>query len=124
MVAKQVQKEYNCNDEKMAAYLVEVWKMEKHFDWLEVRYMPRWDSRDVDNLAWIASSSCATPDNVILEKLTNPSALAPNKELPPGKESRVEIMLIDGPEEEEDWRITIRTTLQNNMDVERDALTQ
>jgi ribonuclease HI len=36
LVAKQVQKEYNCNDDKMADYLAEVRRMEKFFDGFEV----------------------------------------------------------------------------------------
>jgi hypothetical protein len=35
-VAKQVQKEYGCNDDKMADYLAEVRRMEKLFDGFEV----------------------------------------------------------------------------------------
>ena len=40
LVAKQVQKEYGCNDERMAEYLAEARKMEKFFDSFEVRYIP------------------------------------------------------------------------------------
>jgi ribonuclease HI len=36
LVAKQVQKEYDCSIEKMVEYLVEVHMMEKFFDWFEV----------------------------------------------------------------------------------------
>jgi hypothetical protein len=32
MVAKQVQKEFDCNNEKMVEYLEEVRRMEKFFD--------------------------------------------------------------------------------------------
>jgi hypothetical protein len=34
-VAKQVQKEYDCNNDMMAKYLVEVRRMEKFFDGFE-----------------------------------------------------------------------------------------
>jgi hypothetical protein len=37
LVAKQVQKKVNCNNEKMARYLAEVRRMEKFFDGFEVR---------------------------------------------------------------------------------------
>jgi ribonuclease HI len=50
LVAKQVQKEYDYNNDKMTEYLVEVHGMEKFFDRFEVRYVPRLDSRDVDHL--------------------------------------------------------------------------
>jgi ribonuclease HI len=36
LVAKQVQKEYDCNDDKMVEYLAEVRRMEKFFDGFEV----------------------------------------------------------------------------------------
>jgi hypothetical protein len=50
-VVKQVQKEYDCNNDMMVEYLVEVCRMEKLFDGLEVRYVPRLDNRDADQLA-------------------------------------------------------------------------
>jgi hypothetical protein len=71
-VAKQVQKEYGCNDDKMADYLAEVRRMEKFFHGFEVRYVPRLDNRDADHLAWIASSRAPIPSDVIIEKLTKP----------------------------------------------------
>jgi ribonuclease H / adenosylcobalamin/alpha-ribazole phosphatase len=56
LVAKQVQKEYNYNNDMMTEYLAKMRRMEKLFDGFEVRYVPRLDNRDVDYLAWIASS--------------------------------------------------------------------
>jgi hypothetical protein len=50
-VAKQVQKEYDCNNDMMAKYLAEVRRMEKFFDGFEVWYVPRLDNRDADHLA-------------------------------------------------------------------------
>jgi hypothetical protein len=50
-MAKHVQKEYDCNDGKMADYLAEVRRMEKLFDDFEVRYVPHLDNRDTDHLA-------------------------------------------------------------------------
>jgi ribonuclease HI len=61
LVAKQVQKEYDCNNDKMAEYLAEVRRLEKFFDGFEVRYVPRLDNRDTDHLVWIASSRAPTP---------------------------------------------------------------
>jgi ribonuclease HI len=51
LVAKEVQKEYDCNNEKMTEYLAEVWRMEKFFDGFKVRYVPRLDNHDADHLA-------------------------------------------------------------------------
>jgi hypothetical protein len=36
LIAKQVQKEYDCNNKKMSEYLAEVCRMEKFFDRFEV----------------------------------------------------------------------------------------
>jgi hypothetical protein len=39
-VAKQVQMEYDYNNDMMAGSLAEVYKMEKFFDGFEIRYVP------------------------------------------------------------------------------------
>jgi hypothetical protein len=72
-VAKQVQKEYDCNNNMMAGYLAEVRRMENFFDGLEVRYVPRLDNHDTNHLAWITSSRPSTPSDVIVERLFKPS---------------------------------------------------
>jgi hypothetical protein len=46
-VAKQVQKEFDCNSDMMVEYLAEVRRMEKFFDG---RYVPRLDNHDADHL--------------------------------------------------------------------------
>jgi ribonuclease HI len=51
LVAKQVHKEYDYNNEKIVEYLSEVHRMEKFFDGFQVRYIPRLDNRDADHLA-------------------------------------------------------------------------
>jgi ribonuclease HI len=51
LVAKQVQKVYDYNNDKMTEYLAEVRKMEKFFDGFEVWYIPHLDNRDADHLA-------------------------------------------------------------------------
>jgi hypothetical protein len=108
-VAKQEQKEYGCNDDKMADYLVEVRRMEKFFDGFEVRYVLRLDNRDVDHLAWITSSRASIPTNVIVEKLTKPSI----KSVETLRET--DLMIIDGAEQqpEIDWMSPIKTYLDN-----------
>jgi ribonuclease HI len=70
LVAKQVQKEYDCNNHKMVEYLTEVQRMEKFFDGFEVRYVPHLDNRGADHLAWIAFSRAPTPPDVIVIKLS------------------------------------------------------
>jgi hypothetical protein len=70
---KQVQKEYDCNNDKMTEYLAEVRRIEKFFDGFEVWYVPHLDNHDADHLAWIASSRAPIPPDVIVVKLSKPS---------------------------------------------------
>jgi hypothetical protein len=56
----------------MTEYLVELCRMEKFFDEFEVRYVPRLDNHDADNLAWIVSSRAPTLPDVIIKKLSKP----------------------------------------------------
>jgi ribonuclease H / adenosylcobalamin/alpha-ribazole phosphatase len=51
LVVKQVQKEYDCNNGKMAKYLAEVRRMEKFFDGFAVQYDPHLGNHDADYLA-------------------------------------------------------------------------
>jgi ribonuclease HI len=117
LVAKQVQKEYDYNNDKMAEYLAEVRRLEKFFDGFEVRYVPRLDNRDVDHLAWIASSRAPTPPDVILERLTKPSV----KETEPSEDTG--FMVIDGPDQQSgcDWMSQIRSHLENRPLVDDNA---
>jgi ribonuclease H / adenosylcobalamin/alpha-ribazole phosphatase len=93
LVAKQVQKEYDCNNDMMAKYLAEVRRMEKFFDGFEIRYVPRLDNCDADHLAWIASSRAPTPPDVIVERLSKPSA----KQEASTSKAEPELMIIDAP---------------------------
>jgi hypothetical protein len=72
-VAKQVQKEYDWNNDMMTEYLAEVRRMEKFFDVFKVWYVPRLDNRDVDHLVWVASSRAPTPLDAIVERLSKSS---------------------------------------------------
>jgi hypothetical protein len=109
VVAKQVQKEYNCNSDEMVKYLVEMCRMEKFFDEFEVRYVPRLDNRDVDHLAWIASSRAPTLPDVNVEKLSKP--LVKPAELA----NEADLMVIDEPDQEPmyDWMNPIKMFLNN-----------
>jgi hypothetical protein len=92
-MAKQVQKEYSSNNDKMAKYLTEVRRMEKFFDGFEIRYVPHLDNRDADHLAWIASSRVPILSNVVIEKLTKPSVKAVETL------READLMIIDGAEQ-------------------------
>jgi hypothetical protein len=120
-VAKQVQKEYDCNNDMMAEYLVEVSRMEKFFDEFKVRYVPCFDNRDADHLTWIASSRAPTPPDVIVERLSKPS-VKPEESI---NKAEPELMVIN--ELAYDWMSLIRVYLDNqppsddNVEVERIA---
>jgi hypothetical protein len=109
LVAKQVQKEYDCNNDKMAEYLTEVRRLKKFFDGFEVRYVPRLDNRDADHLAWITSSRAPTPPDVILKRLAKPSIKATESS------EDTSFMVIDGPDQQSgcDWMSQIRSYLEN-----------
>jgi hypothetical protein len=108
-VAKQVQKEYGCNNDKMAEYLAEVRGMEKFFDVFEVRHVPCLDNWDADHLAWIASSRVPVPPDIIIKKLTKPSVKAVETL------REMNLMIIDGAEQqpEIDWMSPIKAYLDN-----------
>jgi ribonuclease HI len=117
LVAKQVQKEYDCNNDKMAKYLAEVRRLEKFFDGFEVRYVPRLNNWDADHLAWITSSRAQTPSDVILERLVKPTV----KVTEPSEDTG--LMVIDGPDQQSgfDWMSQIRPYLENRPLVDDDA---
>jgi ribonuclease HI len=116
-VAKQVQKEYDCNNDKMTVYLSEVRRMEKFFDGFEVRYVPHLDNHDTDHLAWIASSRAPTPLDVIVVKLSKP-LVKPAEPI-----NLADLMVIDGPDQEPvfDWMNLIRMFLSNQPLSDDDA---
>jgi ribonuclease HI len=124
LVGKQVQKEYDCNTDKMTNYLAEVRMMEKFFDRFEVRYVPRLDNRDADHLACVASSRAPTPSDVIIEMLSKPSVKQAKEH---NEVAKPDLMVIDELEQEPtyDWRSPIRMFLDNqppsddNIEVER-----
>nr|CAE76035.1 B1292H11.21 [Oryza sativa Japonica Group] len=61
LVMNQVSKEYQCTDPQMDAYVREVRCMERHFDGLELRHVPRRDNAFADELSRIASARAALP---------------------------------------------------------------
>jgi hypothetical protein len=114
MVAKQVHKEFGCNNEKMVEYLVEVCKMEKFFDGFEVWYVARLKNRHDDHLVWIATSRAPTPLDVIVEKLSKPSikAVESSKTV-----VRHDLMVIHELEQEPvyDWMHLINIFLETSL---------
>jgi ribonuclease HI len=67
-------KSYTPKDEHMAAYLAEHRKMEKRFQGLELKHIPRGENVEVDEIAKHASHRLAQPVGVFEEHLFKPSA--------------------------------------------------
>nr|AAP53982.2 retrotransposon protein, putative, unclassified [Oryza sativa Japonica Group] len=74
LVVNQVCKEYRCSDPQMDAYVRQVQRMERHFDGIELRHVPRRDNMVADELSRLASSRAQTPPGAFEERLTQPSA--------------------------------------------------
>nr|BBF89922.1 putative GAG-POL precursor, RIRE2 [Oryza sativa f. spontanea] len=74
LVVNQVSKEYRCSDPQMDAYVRQVRRMERHFDGIELRHVPRRDNMVADELSRLASSRAQTPPGAFEERLTQPSA--------------------------------------------------
>jgi hypothetical protein len=86
--------------------------MEKFFGRFEVRYVPRLDNRDANHLAWIASSRAPTPPDVIIEKLTKPSARPAEESIDAAKP---DLMVINESNQglAYDWMSPIKMFLDN-----------
>jgi hypothetical protein len=112
-VAKQVQKEYDCNSDMMAEYLAQVRRMEKFFDGFEVWYVPHLDNCDADHLAWIASSRARTPPDVTVERSFKP-LVKPEEST---GQAELELMIIDEPAQQpvDDWMSPIMTYIYNQL---------
>jgi ribonuclease HI len=67
-------KSYTPKDEHMAAYLEEHRKMEKHFQGLELKHIPRGENVEADEIAKRASHCLAQPAGVFEERHFKPSA--------------------------------------------------
>jgi ribonuclease HI len=67
-------KSYTPKDEHMAAYLEEHRKMEKCFQGLELKHVPRGENAEADEIAKPASHRLAQPAGVFEERLFKPSA--------------------------------------------------
>jgi ATP:corrinoid adenosyltransferase len=96
----------------MAEYLAEVQRMEKFFDWFEVRYVPRLDNYDAYHLAWIASSRAPTTPDIIIEKLSKPLVRPAEEAI---DATKPDLIVIDELEQglAYDWMSPIKMFLDN-----------
>jgi ribonuclease HI len=85
LVVNYSNKSYTPRDEHMVAYLEKHRKMEKHFQGLELKHIPRGENVEADEIAKRASHRLAQPAGVFKERLFKPST-SPSmtgSELPP-----------------------------------------
>jgi ribonuclease HI len=74
LVVNFLNKSYTPKDEHIVAYLEELQKMEKRFQGLELKHIPRGENVEVDEIAKCASHRLAQPAGVFEERLFKPSA--------------------------------------------------
>jgi hypothetical protein len=85
-------KSYTPKDEHVAAYLEEHRKMEKRFQGLELKHIPRGENVEADEIAKRGSHRLVQPAKVFEERLFKPSTSPPSigSELPPALPPRPE----------------------------------
>jgi ribonuclease HI len=122
-------KSYIPKDEHMAAYLEELRKMEKCFQGLELKHVPRGENAKADEIAKRASHHQAQPAGVFEERLFKPSASLsafeplPLSTLPPpleqgapdcGPSSGDRVLLVFARQEGVDWIIELEAYLTSS----------
>jgi ribonuclease HI len=83
LVVKFSNKSYTPKDEHMAAYLEEHQKMEKRFQGLEPKHIPRRENVEADEITKHASHRLAQPAGIFEERLFKPSASPSTSKSPP-----------------------------------------
>jgi ribonuclease HI len=119
-------KSYMPKDEHMAAYLEEHRKMEKRFQGLELKHIPRGENVEADEIAKRASHCLVQPAEVFKERLFKPPASPPStgSELPPalppppeqgapdyGSSSGDRVLLALARQEGVDWILELKAFL-------------
>nr|CAH66330.1 H0813E03.7 [Oryza sativa] len=112
LVANQVHKDYKCSNPELSKYLVEVRKLEKRFDGIEVRHVYRKDNIELDDLARRASRQEPLEPGTFLDILTKPSVKEVSGEVSPvtldisSKATKAERAVAD-IETTDDWRFPL-----------------
>jgi hypothetical protein len=73
MVINQVNKDWDCTKDNMDAYCVEVRKLEKNFQVLEILHILRDSNVATDVLAKLGSDRVMVPPGVFVKELPSPS---------------------------------------------------
>jgi ribonuclease HI len=74
LIIKQVRGECSCNEPRLAAYLLNVRKLEKDFTALELQHVPQADNSAADDLSVRASTWAPVPEGVFKRRLLRPTA--------------------------------------------------
>jgi ribonuclease HI len=74
LIIKQVHGECSCNEPRLAAYLLQVKKLEKDFMALELQHVPRANNSAADDLSQRASTRAPVPEGVFERRLLRPAA--------------------------------------------------
>jgi ribonuclease HI len=78
LIIKQVREECNCNEPRLAAYLLHMRKLEKDFTALELQHVPQADNSAADDLSVRASIWAPVPEGVFERQLLRPPPSRPN----------------------------------------------
>jgi ribonuclease HI len=73
LVIRQVNKDWDCNNEKMDAYVTTIRKLENKFYGLEFHHVLRADNQAADALSKLGSTRAEIPHGVFVEDLLKPS---------------------------------------------------
>ena len=72
VVIQQVNKDWDCTQEKMDAYCKEICKLEAHFYGLEFHHVPRDDNVEADVLSKLGSKQSIVPPGMFVQALNSP----------------------------------------------------
>jgi ribonuclease HI len=73
LVIRHVNKDWDCNNEKMDAYIATIRKLENKFYGLEFHHVLRADNQAADALSKVGSTRAEIPHGVFVEDLLKPS---------------------------------------------------
>ena len=79
IVINQVNKDWDCTKENMGAYYAKIWKLEKHFQGLQILHVLRDSNIAADVLAKLGSDRAKVPPSVFIEELSAPSIKQPGE---------------------------------------------
>lgn len=115
LVITQMDRSYQCLDERMKKYIEEVRKMERYFLGMEARCIPRGENHLTDRLARTASSKEPLPPSAFFEVIRAPSI---EEEANDSNETSKTSMIIDNPSS---WMTPIIRALKGEVDEEAEG---